>query len=207
MASVAALSLSNGDLFKSLLSSILVVALLIVYGALTARPKDGPYQMPVVDIEASITGVSIRVVALLVVGLGIQSVALGLLTSSVFYVLLLGFSKASSWFFMIQLVSNAPLSSTSNILLTAPDPKHLVVDGHHDRDFCHRSHEQSFPRIIRDTSSMPCHGVIICALPNHSLGFGPAQGKINSLGLFSPLSSSISFQYLGDSKCTTLFTE
>ncbi|EEU45334.1 uncharacterized protein NECHADRAFT_69762 [Fusarium vanettenii 77-13-4] len=62
--------------------------------------------MPVVDIEASITGVSIRVVALLVVGLGIQSIALGLLTSSVFYVLLLGFSKASSWFFMIQLTRN-----------------------------------------------------------------------------------------------------
>lgn len=108
VASVAALSLSNGDLFRSLLSSILVVALLIVYGPLTARPKDVLYHLPPVDIEASIIGVSIRVVALLVVGLGIQSVALGLLTSSVSSIFFLGLSKASSWFFMIQLVSNAP---------------------------------------------------------------------------------------------------
>lgn len=109
VASVGTLSLSNGDLFRSLLSSILVAALLIFYGALAARPKDGPYHLPLVDIEASIIGVSTRVVALLVVGLGIQSFALGLLTSSVFSVLFLGLSKVSSWFFIIQLVSIAPV--------------------------------------------------------------------------------------------------
>ncbi|RMJ08764.1 hypothetical protein CDV36_011627 [Fusarium kuroshium] len=106
VAVIATLCFSNGDLLRSLLSSILVVVSLIVYGAFIARPKDGPWNSPLVDIEASIIGVSIRVVALLVVGLGIQSVALGLLTSSISYVLFLGLSKASSWFFMIQLVQN-----------------------------------------------------------------------------------------------------
>ncbi|RSM13608.1 hypothetical protein CDV31_005778 [Fusarium ambrosium] len=106
VAAVATLCFSNNDLLRSLLSSILVAALLIVYGAFTARPKDGLWNSPLVDIEASIIGVSIRVVALLVVGLGIQSVALGLLTSSISYVLFLGLSKASSWFFVIQVAQN-----------------------------------------------------------------------------------------------------
>ncbi|RSL68731.1 hypothetical protein CEP54_002659 [Fusarium duplospermum] len=106
VAAVATLCFSNGDLLRSLLSSILAVALLIVYGAFTARPKDGPWNSPLVDIEASIIGVSIRVVALLVVGLGIQSIALGLLTSSLSWVFFLGLAKASSWFFMIQIAHN-----------------------------------------------------------------------------------------------------
>ncbi|UPK91004.1 hypothetical protein LCI18_001939 [Fusarium solani-melongenae] len=124
VASVAALSLSNGDLFRSLLSSILVAALLVVYSALTARPIDGLYHLPLVDIEASIIGVSTRVVALLVAGLGIQSVTLGLLTSSISHVLFLGLSKASSWLFMIQLAHNtswlmAPVIGTFAIAATS----------------------------------------------------------------------------------------
>ncbi|RSL82221.1 hypothetical protein CEP51_005313 [Fusarium floridanum] len=141
VASVAAFTLSKGDLLRSLLSSILVAALLIVYGAFTARPKDGPWNSPLVDIEASIIGVSIRVVALLVVGLGIQSVALGLLTSSISYALLLGLSKASSWFFMIQLARNTSwlmattigtfaIASTANPFRESSDMRalcHVVV--------------------------------------------------------------------------------
>jgi hypothetical protein len=68
------LSLSNGDLSGSLVSTILVVSLLVVYSLLTSRSKIG---LPSIDIETSVDEISFRTACILIVSIFVQVVLLG----------------------------------------------------------------------------------------------------------------------------------
>ncbi|XEU97552.1 hypothetical protein FSHL1_002838 [Fusarium sambucinum] len=95
----AVLSLSNGDLFGSLISIILVVSLLVVYSLLTPDLK---LRLLSVDIETCIEDIAFRTACLLVFSVIMQLLILGPPTSDIFSVLLSASLKAASWFFTIQ---------------------------------------------------------------------------------------------------------
>ncbi|KAG8674135.1 hypothetical protein FPOAC1_000098 [Fusarium poae] len=95
----AVISLSNGDLFGSLVSIILVASLLVVYSVLTPGTKFGISSL---DIEACIEDISFRTACLLVVSIVAQMLILGPPTSDIVTTLLSGSFKAAAWFFTIQ---------------------------------------------------------------------------------------------------------
>lgn len=93
------LSLSNGDLLRSLVSIILVVSLLVVFSLLAPGYK---FRLPSVDIATCIEEISFRTACLLVVSIAAQIFILGPPTSDFVTVLLSGSFKAAAWFFTIQ---------------------------------------------------------------------------------------------------------
>ncbi|RFN53871.1 hypothetical protein FIE12Z_1906 [Fusarium flagelliforme] len=95
----AVLSLSNGDLFGSLISLISVVSLLVVYSLLTPGFK---LRIPSIDIEACIEDMSFRFPGLLMMAIAAQILILGPPTSDIATVLMSASFKAASWFFIIQ---------------------------------------------------------------------------------------------------------
>ncbi|CAG1987976.1 unnamed protein product [Fusarium graminearum] len=116
----AVISLSNGDLFRSLVSIILVVSLLVVYSLLAPGYKFG---LPSVDIKTCIEGLSFRTACLLVVCIAVQILILGPPTSDIITVLLSGSFKAMAWFFTIQTANQtswsiAPIIGTFAIACT-----------------------------------------------------------------------------------------
>ncbi|KAF4996679.1 hypothetical protein FDECE_12331 [Fusarium decemcellulare] len=141
VAAVACLSLFNRDLPGSALSAIPVVSLLIVYLLLTPRPSNGVQPLPLVDAEASIIPLSIKVVVFLLVALTVQTAAFGFLSSDIVPTLLLGLAKALSWFFMIRTAQNTSwciattigtfaITSTRNPFVQSSEAQtltHLVV--------------------------------------------------------------------------------
>ncbi|CEI63699.1 hypothetical protein FVEN_g6820 [Fusarium venenatum] len=119
----AVLSLSNGDLFGSLISIILVVSLLVVYSILIPGPK---LRLLSVDIATCIEDISFRTACLLVFSVFTQLLILGPPTSDIVTILLSGSLKAASWFFTIQTATQmswsiAPTVGTF-VLACARDP-------------------------------------------------------------------------------------
>lgn len=92
-------SLSNGDLIGSLVSIILVVALLPVYTLLTPGLK---FRISSIDIETCIEDISFRISGFLVVAITAQILILGPPTSDIMAALLSGSFKAAAWFFIIR---------------------------------------------------------------------------------------------------------
>ncbi|PTD11728.1 hypothetical protein FCULG_00002718 [Fusarium culmorum] len=116
----AVISLSNGDLFGSLVSIILVVSLLVAYSLLAPGYKFG---LPSVDIATCIEEISFRTACLLVVSIAVQIFILGPPTSDIVTVLLSGSFKAMAWFFTIQTANQtswsiAPIIGTFAIACT-----------------------------------------------------------------------------------------
>ncbi|KAJ4137187.1 hypothetical protein NW768_002768 [Fusarium equiseti] len=108
----AVLSLSNGDLFGSLISLILVVSLLVVFSLLTPGFK---LRIQSIDIELCIEDISFRIVGLLIVAIAVQILILGPPTSGIVTVLMSGSFKAASWFFMIQAANQTSWSMAPTV--------------------------------------------------------------------------------------------
>lgn len=104
VAFVAILAVSEGKFMESVISSIPVAALLVVYAALTPRTTENPQLLPRIDIEEDIVPLSSRVVVVLVVILGAQTVAFGLPSNVIMSTLQSGVVRAISWYFTIQTV-------------------------------------------------------------------------------------------------------
>jgi hypothetical protein len=120
VAVVAMLALSNGDLRASALSAVPVAALLVVYIALVPKNAKGHRFLPLVDIADHVVPLSLRVVLILVVALGIETVAFGFPRSTIGPTLLLGVAKASSWYFTTQTVRGLLLYENSMVLIDFP---------------------------------------------------------------------------------------
>ncbi|CAG7561139.1 unnamed protein product [Fusarium equiseti] len=112
VAVTAMLSLSNGDLFGSLISLILVVSLLVVYSLLTPGFK---LRISSIDIEECIEDISFRIAGLLLVAIVTQILILGPPTSDIATVLMSASFKAASWFFMIQTANQTSWSMAPTI--------------------------------------------------------------------------------------------
>lgn len=109
----AVLTLSNWDLLKSALSIVPVAALLLIYIALTPRGPKGERLLPFVDLEDAIVPLAVRTVVILVITMGIYSFKLGFPRGGIGLTILLGLTKAVTWYFMVQTVSEKPGQSVS----------------------------------------------------------------------------------------------
>ena len=99
---------SDWGVGESVLSTLPVAALLLVYVALTPRIAERPRFLPCINIEKDIRPLSLRVVVLLVAALGLQTAVFGLPSNGITPSLFIGFAKALSWYFTIQTVRNPP---------------------------------------------------------------------------------------------------
>ncbi|KAF4340952.1 beta-1 2-xylosyltransferase 1 [Fusarium beomiforme] len=102
LAVVSVFSLSNGDVFGSLVSIILVVSLFLVYSILIPEFKVRLLSLSSVDIETAIKAVSGRTIFLLLSSLAFQALVLGPPNSDFILVFFAGFVKALAWYFTIQ---------------------------------------------------------------------------------------------------------
>lgn len=80
-AAFATLILSDGNLRETALSTVPVTALLLVYTALIPRVADGNRFLPSVDVDEAIVSLSLRIVAVLVLALGVQTMVFGVPSS------------------------------------------------------------------------------------------------------------------------------
>lgn len=104
VAVLSAFSLSNGDLFGSLISIILVASLFVVYSIFNPDLKMRTLSLSSVDIETNIKAIAGRTVVLLFIAVAFQSFVLGPPNSNVILVLFAGSAKALYWFFTIRAV-------------------------------------------------------------------------------------------------------
>lgn len=104
VAVLSAFSLSNGDLFGSLISVILVASLFIVYSVISPDFKVRILSLSSVDMETNIKTIAGRTIVLLFIAVAFQSFILGPPNSNVILVLFAGLVKALSWFFTIRAV-------------------------------------------------------------------------------------------------------
>ncbi|KAG5742867.1 hypothetical protein H9Q70_014415 [Fusarium xylarioides] len=102
VAVLSVFSLSNGNLFGSLISIILVASLFIVYSIFSSGFKVKILPLSSVDIETNIKAIAGRTIITLLAALAFQSFILGPPNSNITLVLFTGLVKAFSWFFTIQ---------------------------------------------------------------------------------------------------------
>ncbi|KAF4438651.1 Beta-12-xylosyltransferase 1 [Fusarium acutatum] len=102
VAVLSAFSLSNGDLFGSLISIILVASLFIVYSIFSPDFKVRMLSISSVDIETNIKAIAGRTIVILLIAAAFQTLVLGPPNSNVILVLFTGLVKALSWFFTVQ---------------------------------------------------------------------------------------------------------
>jgi hypothetical protein len=113
VASFAILAEPDWDLRRAALSAVPVAALLVVYVALVPRTIEDTHSLPLINVEKAIAPLSLRVLVILVVALGMQTVVFGLPSNEITPTLTLGFAKALSWYFTIRTVCS-PLSISRN---------------------------------------------------------------------------------------------
>jgi hypothetical protein len=104
VAVLSVFSLSNGDLFGSLISIILVASLFVVYSILIPDFKVRILSLSSVDIETNIKAIAGRTIILLLASLAFQNLVLGPPNGDLILVFFTGLVKALSWFFTIQTV-------------------------------------------------------------------------------------------------------
>ncbi|KAF5964011.1 capsule-associated protein [Fusarium bulbicola] len=102
VAVLSAFSLSNGNLFGSLLSIILVASLIVVYSIFSPGFKVRILSLSSVDIETNSKAIAGRTVILLFTAIAFQTLVLGPPNSNIPLVLFTGLVKDLSWFFTIQ---------------------------------------------------------------------------------------------------------
>lgn len=106
-ASFSILTLSNWDPQGYALSIIPVAILLAIYVALIRKADEDLLFLPVINVEDAIAPLSLRVVFILVLVLGIQTVEFGIPSNLIIPTLSSGIVKASSWYFMAQAVCHS----------------------------------------------------------------------------------------------------
>ncbi|KAF6530362.1 hypothetical protein HZS61_001674 [Fusarium oxysporum f. sp. conglutinans] len=104
VAVLSVFSLSNGDLFGSLISIILVACLFIIYSIFSPDFKVRILPLSSVDLETNIKAIAGRTIVILLAALAFQSFILGPPNSNIILVLFTGLVKALSWFFTVQAV-------------------------------------------------------------------------------------------------------
>lgn len=92
------------NLLGSVLSSVELVALVIVYGTLLPKSAAVSSATPFVDIEADIAALTPRITSTLLVTLALQRVLLGSVPFDLGAILLDGVAKAVTWLFAIETV-------------------------------------------------------------------------------------------------------
>ncbi|KAK2683966.1 Glycosyl transferase CAP10 domain [Fusarium oxysporum f. sp. vasinfectum] len=104
VAVLSVFSLSNGDLFGSLISIILVACLFIIYSIFSPDFKVRILPLSSVDLETNIKAIAGRTIVILLAALAFQFFILGPPNSNIILVLFTGLVKALSWFFTVQAV-------------------------------------------------------------------------------------------------------
>lgn len=101
---VVVLSDWSFDFKRLALSIVLVVALLVLYTALTARPAGGAKSVVALDFETAIIPLSQKVTMFLGAALVLQLFAFGVSGDAILPAMLLGTVKALSWYFTARTV-------------------------------------------------------------------------------------------------------
>jgi hypothetical protein len=159
-------SLSNGDLFGSLISIILVACLFIIYSIFSPDFKVRILPLSSVDLETNIKAIAGRTIVILLAALAFQSFILGPPNSNIILVLFTGLVKALSWFFTVQAVRRPVYQLTQT--LTNPGTTNFLVHSYHDRNLCSRMHHKPLLTEL-PTSSL----VSRCGLNTHPLSNNP----------------------------------
>ncbi|KAI1085132.1 hypothetical protein F5B20DRAFT_521105 [Whalleya microplaca] len=107
VASFGIVTLTDWDLRGYALSIIPVTALLTVCIILTPKIGKGSKYLPPFDIEDAILRLSLRLVAVLIITLGVDTAVFGVSASNVAATLVLGLTKALSWYFMIHTIQHS----------------------------------------------------------------------------------------------------
>ncbi|KUJ23249.1 glycosyltransferase family 90 protein [Mollisia scopiformis] len=115
VASLAVLTAPDRDSLGLILSVVPLACLVLVYIAFTPRSESTPY-LPRIDIEEAILTLSNRVVVFLILALSLQMFAFGLSSTGIMSMLLLGFTKAFSWYFMIRMARKSSWSIATTIV-------------------------------------------------------------------------------------------
>lgn len=102
----AILTLLKWDLWGSALAIVPAVALLAVYIIMLPRNSKSSRVLPLVDIQDAMVPLSLRIVVVLAVALCAQTFSFGFPRSYIAPTVLLGVSKALSWYFMMRTVRN-----------------------------------------------------------------------------------------------------
>jgi hypothetical protein len=107
VASIITLTLWDGDHFEFYLSAVAVVALLIVYVALTPKTNKALVRfLPDVDIEEDTIPLAVRTISVLLLAFGVQTCMFGFDDSMVtLATLFLGLMKALVWYCVTRAVS------------------------------------------------------------------------------------------------------
>ena len=92
------------DFKRPILSIVLVVALLVIYSAFTARSPGGPYSSVALDFETAIIPLSQKITIILGVFLVLQVFVFGVAGDAILPAILLGVVKALSWYLTARTV-------------------------------------------------------------------------------------------------------
>ncbi|KAK2855667.1 hypothetical protein FQN49_004965 [Arthroderma sp. PD_2] len=106
-ASIFIFVLSDWDFKGHALSAIPVLTLLGVYVTFMPKTDKSSRYLPSVDIEDAVRPLSLRVVLLLLIALGVEIATFGFPTGGILVTLILGQTKALSWYFIIQTVRSS----------------------------------------------------------------------------------------------------
>lgn len=191
VAVLSAFSLSNGDIFGSLISIILVASLFIVYSIFIPGFTVKVLPLSSVDIETNIKAIAGRTMVLLLIAVAFQTLVLGPPNSNIILVLFTGLVKALSWFFTIQAVRSRPVNQLIQTL-TNQGTTNILVHSYHDRNLCYRLHQKSLLTNLSTSSLVSRRSLNTHPLSNKSTPPQTIQGQSSPLvlliGVYYPLS-------------------
>lgn len=142
VASFAIITVSDWDLRRYAISILPVVAILVGYITLTPRADKNTSLFPSFDIEHATRPLSLRVVALMLIILGIETIKSDLPRSTVVATLTLGLVKALTWYFIVQTVCSILCQETYMMLTRLLDSKLFVAYCNHNRNVQPTIHSQ-----------------------------------------------------------------
>lgn len=134
VASFAIITVSDWDLRRYAISILPVVALFVGYITLTPRADKSTSLFPSFDIEHATRPLSLRVVGLMLIILGIETIKSDLPRSNIVATLTMGFAKALTWYFIVQTVCSVLYQETYMMLTRLLDSKLFVAYCNHNRN-------------------------------------------------------------------------
>ena len=196
MASFAIITVSDWDLRRYAISIFPVAALLVGYITLTPRADKSTSLFPSFDIEYATRPLSLRVVILMLIILGIETIKSDLASSNAIATLTLGLAKALTWYFIVQTVCSVLYQEIYMMLTSLLDSKLFVAYCNHNRDIQPCIHSQPFRAIFGYPGLVACHSIFSCTWPGYIRTPTASKSQVNSLGFLAFFYCAISCQHL-----------
>lgn len=196
MASFAIVTVSDWDLRRYIISILPVVALLVGYITLTPRADKSTSLFPSFDIEHATRPLSLRIVALLLIILGIETINFDLPRSNVVATLTLGLVKALTWYFIVQTVCSILYQDIYMMLTRLLDSKFFVAYCNHNRNIQPCIHSQPLRAVFGYSSFVAYNSIFSRTWPGYIHTSTASKSQVNSLGILTRFHCSISGQHI-----------